>query len=93
MLLMLKCGPRLTGMQTGEPDADGYTDEYPLDELEFTIADYMQRGAIPNFQDAWAAAQDEQESVSTFSWSTVNTLQGMDWLYTESIVHDINTCL
>jgi len=67
--------------QTGEADPDGFADEYPLDELEMTVGDYNRSSPIlpnPNaFNDSWAKAETSgfKESVSTFAWSTVNTLQ------------------
>lgn len=66
--------------QTGEADS-GVADEYPLDELEFSVADYV-RPANPlfdlssmSFQEAWSEAQSQHESVNTFAWSTVHSLQ------------------
>ena len=39
---------------TGEPDSDeGYPDEYVLEDLEMTIADYVQRTMKANFGAAW----------------------------------------
>ena len=39
---------------TGEPDSDeGYPDEYVLEDLELTIADYVQRTMKANFGAAW----------------------------------------
>jgi len=67
--------------QTGEADLDGFADEYPLDELEMTVGDYIRSApALPNpnaFNDMWtkAEASEFKECVTTFAWSTVNTLQ------------------
>merc|ERR1712110_1113401 len=39
---------------TGEPDSDeGYDDEYQLEDLDITVADYVQRVMKGNFAAAW----------------------------------------
>ena len=39
---------------TGEPDSDeGYEDDYNLEDMELTVADYMQRTMKANFAAAW----------------------------------------
>ena len=39
---------------TGEPDSDeGYEDDYNLEDMELTVADYVQRTMKANFAAAW----------------------------------------
>jgi len=37
----------------GEVEEEGYRDEYQLNELEVSPADYMKPVMVPNFRKAW----------------------------------------
>merc|ERR1740131_892710 len=53
---------------TGEPDSDeGYDDEYPLEDLDISVADYVQRVMKGNFGAAWEELGQENELEDTFS--------------------------
>lgn len=40
----------------GEAEEDGYEDEYQLEDLEITPADYVKPIVVPNFRKAWCVA-------------------------------------
>uniref|UniRef100_A0A673H7J1 Coatomer subunit gamma n=1 Tax=Sinocyclocheilus rhinocerous TaxID=307959 RepID=A0A673H7J1_9TELE len=67
--LVRDCDPN-----TGEPDDDGYNDEYVLEDLEVTVADHIQKVLKPNFGAAWEEIGDEFEKEETFALATVRTL-------------------
>ena len=53
---------------TGEPDSDeGYDDEYQLEDLEISVADYVQRVMKGNFGAAWEELGEENELEDTYS--------------------------
>uniref|UniRef100_A0A669BT14 Coatomer subunit gamma n=1 Tax=Oreochromis niloticus TaxID=8128 RepID=A0A669BT14_ORENI len=67
--LVRDCDPN-----TGEPDDDGYDDEYVLEDLEVTVADHIQKVLKPNFGAAWDEVGDEFEKEETFALASVRTL-------------------
>uniref|UniRef100_A0A8C2QAR1 Coatomer subunit gamma n=1 Tax=Cyprinus carpio TaxID=7962 RepID=A0A8C2QAR1_CYPCA len=67
--LVRDCDPN-----TGEPDDDGYDDEYVLEDLEVTVADHIQKVLKPNFGAAWDEIGDDNEKEETFALATVRTL-------------------
>uniref|UniRef100_A0AAY5EV87 Coatomer subunit gamma n=1 Tax=Electrophorus electricus TaxID=8005 RepID=A0AAY5EV87_ELEEL len=67
--LVRDCDPN-----TGEPDDDGYDDEYVLEDLEVTVADHIQKVLKPNFSAAWEEVGDEFEKEETFALASVRTL-------------------
>lgn len=59
---------------TGEPEAEGYPDEYPLEEVELSAADYI----IPSyasFQPEWDRLRSGASATETFSLSAMESLQ------------------
>lgn len=60
--------------QSGEPDEEGYDDEYVLEDVELTVADHMQRILKPNFAAAWEEVGPENELEDTYALSTMKTL-------------------
>uniref|UniRef100_A0A8C2Z9A9 Coatomer subunit gamma n=1 Tax=Cyclopterus lumpus TaxID=8103 RepID=A0A8C2Z9A9_CYCLU len=67
--LVKDCDPN-----TGEPDDDGYDDEYVLEDLEVTVADHIQKVLKANFGAAWEEVGDEFEKEETFALASVRTL-------------------
>ncbi|KAG7272282.1 hypothetical protein CRUP_018580 [Coryphaenoides rupestris] len=67
--LVRDCDPN-----TGEPDDDGYDDEYVLEDLEVTVADHIQKVLKPNFGAAWEEVGDDFEKEETFALASVRTL-------------------
>uniref|UniRef100_A0AAY5KJL4 Coatomer subunit gamma n=1 Tax=Esox lucius TaxID=8010 RepID=A0AAY5KJL4_ESOLU len=68
--LVKDCDPN-----TGEPDDDGYDDEYVLEDLEVTVADHIQKVLKPNFAAAWDEVGDDFEKEETFALASVRTLE------------------
>merc|ERR1712179_663970 len=52
----------------------GYSDEYVLEDLEITVADYVQRLMKGNFPAAWEELGPTNELEDTYSLSTMKTL-------------------
>lgn len=60
---------------TGEADETGYEDQYPLDNLDVTVADYMKKTYCTSFKDEWAALGEDNELVEIFALSTMKSLK------------------
>lgn len=60
----------------GEPDSEeGYADEYVLEDLEVTVADFVQRSMKGNFAAAWDELGAENELEDTYALSSMKTLE------------------
>jgi len=60
---------------TGEAEESGYEDEYQLEDIELTTADFVQRTSITDFNEKWEQIGDEYEVVETYALSTMKSLQ------------------
>merc|ERR1719336_1739226 len=61
---------------TGEPDSDeGYEDDYNLEDMELTVADYVQRTMKANFAAAWEELGPANELEDTYQLSNMKTLE------------------
>ena len=60
---------------TGEADEDGYDDEYQLEEMEVTAADYILNIPVSNFRNAWESLDAELERVDEYSLGARENLQ------------------
>jgi len=61
---------------TGEPDSDeGYADEYVLEDLEVTMADFVQRIMKGNFAAAWDELGPTNELEDTYELSSMKSLE------------------
>lgn len=60
---------------TGEPDSEGYNDEYALETVEIDVADHVQRVMKPNFAASWEEVGAENELEDTFALS-MSSLEG-----------------
>jgi coatomer subunit gamma len=52
---------------TGEEEGDTFEEEYPIEDLEITTADFMAKVAVPDFRKAWDAAGNENEVLEKFA--------------------------
>lgn len=52
---------------TGEEEGDGFEEEYPIEDLEITTADFMAKVAVPDFRKAWDAAGNDNEVLEKFA--------------------------
>ena len=60
---------------TGEPDTDeGYEDDYVLEPLDVTVADFVQRAMKANFSGAWEELGPDNELEDTYQLSSMKTL-------------------
>ena len=60
---------------TGEADAEGYEDEYVLEDIEVNVADHVQKVMKPNFAASWEEVGEDNEIEETYSLSTMKTLE------------------
>eukprot|EP00163_Fabomonas_tropica_P029787 TRINITY_DN6527_c0_g1_i1.p1 TRINITY_DN6527_c0_g1~~TRINITY_DN6527_c0_g1_i1.p1 ORF type:complete len:889 (-),score=290.72 TRINITY_DN6527_c0_g1_i1:395-3061(-) len=61
---------------TGEPDEEGYDDEYQLEDLELNTADFMARWNVTDFANAWEQEiGDQNQVVETYSLPNFKSVQ------------------
>lgn len=60
---------------TGEPDDEGYSDEYVLEDVEVAVADHVQKVLKPNFAASWEEVGPENELEDTYALSSMPTLE------------------
>ncbi|KAI9140271.1 adaptin N terminal region-domain-containing protein [Paraphysoderma sedebokerense] len=60
---------------TFEPDSEeGYDDEYQLEEVDLSIADYMIASAVPDFSRKWEELGQATEVIETFQLTAMTSL-------------------
>lgn len=52
---------------TGEAESEPFEEEYPLEDLVLTSADYMAKVAVPDFRKAWEVTGNGNESMSKYA--------------------------
>jgi len=60
---------------TGEVEDMSYEDEYPLEDLDVSLNDFMKRFFISNFPEEWDTLGDSCEAVEKFSLANVTNLK------------------
>ncbi|KAK6174948.1 hypothetical protein SNE40_013500 [Patella caerulea] len=60
---------------TGEPDDEGYEDEYVLEDVEVNVADHVQKVIKANFGASWEEVGPENELEDTYALSSMSTLE------------------
>ena len=73
---VLKFTSKEVDPDTGEPEEQGYDDEYEVDVLSITTGDYFLPTYIGNFQGTWDSYGSHNEVSSTFTLSSMKSLQG-----------------
>lgn len=63
--------------ETGEPEEQGYDDEYEVDVLTLGAGDYFLPTYIGNFQGTWDSFGAHNEVSDTFSLSSMKSIQGI----------------
>lgn len=61
--------------QTGEPDEEGFEDDYQVEEVSLAIADFVLPSYIPSFTRAWEELGQDYEVVETLALTTSPGLQ------------------
>jgi len=62
---------------TGEPDEDGYEDEYEVEPVEITAADYLRPSSVPDFRQAWTAMEEPYEVREQFKLDAPSLQDGV----------------
>lgn len=60
---------------TGEAEEEGFEDEYQLEDVEVTPADYIKPSFVPNFRAAWDALPEDSEMVDDYGIGQRDSLQ------------------
>ena len=67
----MACELRFTVVQvdpvTGEAEGDTFEEEYPLEDLEISTADFMAKVSVPDFRKAWDAIGNDNEVLEKFA--------------------------
>ncbi|XP_015762822.1 PREDICTED: coatomer subunit gamma-1-like [Acropora digitifera] len=61
---------------TGEPDDEGYEDEYVLEDVDVLVADHVSRVHKTNFLASWEEIGDEFEMQDTYALTQMSSLEG-----------------
>jgi coatomer subunit gamma len=65
------CELRFTVVQvdpaTGEEEGDKFEEEYPLEDLEVSTADFMAKVSVPDFRKAWEAIGNDNEVLEKYA--------------------------
>ena len=59
----------------GEAEEEGYDDEYQLEDLDITPADYIKPVLVANFRNTWDALPAETEKADEYGLGTREGLQ------------------
>lgn len=76
---VLKFTSKEIDLDTGEPEEQGYDDEYEVDVLSVTTGDYFLPTYIGNFQGTWDSYGPHNEVSSTFTLSSMKSIQGQSY--------------
>eukprot|EP00123_Amoebidium_parasiticum_P005946 comp17018_c0_seq1/m.15702 comp17018_c0_seq1/g.15702 ORF comp17018_c0_seq1/g.15702 comp17018_c0_seq1/m.15702 type:complete len:883 (-) comp17018_c0_seq1:539-3187(-) len=60
---------------TGEPDEEGYEDEYVLEDLDLTTADHVLPVSVPNFAGNWEELGEENQVEEVYELSAMKSLE------------------
>jgi coatomer protein complex subunit gamma len=60
---------------TGEPEAEGYPDDYTLEDVDVVAADYIKPLAVGNFRKAWDEMEAESERADEYGLGPREGLQ------------------
>jgi coatomer protein complex subunit gamma len=71
---------------TGEPEEEGYEDEYTLEDVSIELADYIKPLVVSNFKKAWDEYEEASEQVNEYSLERNNNIQGI----VETVMQAIN---
>ena len=64
---------------SGEPDEEGYEDEYEVDPVDLKSTDYIKPITPPNFRAAWDGVGDENAMEEQFALSDFKSIKaGVD---------------
>lgn len=60
---------------TGEPEEEGYEDEYTLEDIEVSVLDNIKKTSVSNFRKAWDSLPEESEQVDDYGLGVRESLQ------------------
>ena len=67
----MACELRFTVVQvdpsTGDAEGDSFEEEYPLEDLEISTADFMAKVSVPDFRKAWDVVGNDNEVLEKFA--------------------------
>ncbi|KAJ3220422.1 Coatomer subunit gamma-2 [Clydaea vesicula] len=62
-------------INSGEVDEEGYEDEYLLEDVDVTLADYFQPLYLSDFRKSWEEAGSQNEVIETYSLTAVQSIK------------------
>ena len=62
---------------TGEEEGDTFDEEYPLEDLELSTADFMAKVSVPDFRKAWETVGNENEVMEKFALQYKTTAEAV----------------
>ncbi|KAF0689922.1 Aste57867_18663 [Aphanomyces stellatus] len=68
---------RVVEFVRGKPDGDGYNEEYPMEDLELSGADFMAKVQVPDFRSAWEHIGDEHEVREQYALRFQSLVEGV----------------
>jgi coatomer protein complex subunit gamma len=77
---VLKFTSKEVDPDTGDPEEQGYDDEYEVDILSLSAGDYLIPTFIGNFQDMWDSLGIHNEVSDTFALTSMKSIQGQSFL-------------
>ncbi|KAL2918635.1 coatomer subunit gamma [Polyrhizophydium stewartii] len=60
---------------TGEPDEEGFEEDYLVEDVEIVVGDYIQPTYVPDFERAWAELGDTHQVVETYALTAVTSIR------------------
>lgn len=57
---------------SGEDESDAFQEEYPLEDLEISTADYIAKVTVPDFRKAWESVGNDNEVLEKYALSFKN---------------------
>eukprot|EP01121_Diplochlamys_sp_Union-15-3_P013035 TRINITY_DN3990_c0_g1_i2.p1 TRINITY_DN3990_c0_g1~~TRINITY_DN3990_c0_g1_i2.p1 ORF type:complete len:700 (+),score=124.59 TRINITY_DN3990_c0_g1_i2:312-2102(+) len=69
----LKFDVKQVDADSGQAEDESTPEEYPLEDIDISIADFVKRNFVPNWGEKWEELGEDTTAVETFSLSSVNS--------------------
>ncbi len=63
------------GVDTGEEEEEGYSDEYTLEDLDVGAGDYVKQEGVPDFRSAWEEMDESTELADSYGLGQRDSMQ------------------
>lgn len=72
---ILKFTSKEVDPSSGEPEEEGYEDEYTLEDLDLSMLDFIHTTPMPNFRKVWDTLPEESERADDYGLGTRESLE------------------